>query len=134
VALACLTILAGCGGSDGGDESTTRTVAGHTITAPTTSTPSNGSTGTRSTTTLPSTITLPSGQEIQRSDLTPFRDCLRRHGVDPDESPGGFGSVSRQQIEEAVRAFRACASLLPAPLKERYEEYRRRLQERRQGG
>jgi hypothetical protein len=130
VALACVVAVAGCGGSDDDGGSATRTVAGHTITAPTTSTPRTESTPTASTATLPSTITLPSGAEIQRSALVPFGDCLRRHGVDPTAAPSGFGSLTPEKAREQVEAFRACASLLPPPLKQRYEQYRQRLQER----
>jgi hypothetical protein len=135
VALACfLAMLAGCGGSGGGDQSTTRTVAGHTITVPKIATTSTRSTGARPTTTVPSTITLPGGQEIQRSTLVPFGNCLRSHGVDPNAAPGGFGTLTQQRIAQQVRAFRACASQLPPLLKQRYEQYRRRLQQQHQAG
>jgi hypothetical protein len=134
-----LGLASGCGGGDEGNGSTTRTVAGHTITVPTVTTPNTGSTGTESTASVPSTITLPSGQRIQTSDLTPFRDCLRRHGVEPlplDRGQSGFGELTPErvaQLRAQIQARLACAPQLPPPLRSALERYRRQLQERRQG-
>jgi hypothetical protein len=87
---------------------------------------------------VPATITLPGGQRIATSALTPFRDCLVRHGVQPlplNGSPPDFGSLTPQQVAELRAQFRArvaCAPLLPPALKSRFERYRRELQQRRQ--
>src|SRR3954452_13366640 len=73
---------AGCGSGGGDSGSTTRTLAGRTITVPSISTTATRTAPT-TTGTVPSTLTLPTGQTIRTSQLTPFRDCLRRHGVQP---------------------------------------------------
>jgi hypothetical protein len=131
---------AGCGGGDDDNGSVARTVAGHTITDPTVATSTTSSTNENSSTTVPSTITLPSGERIQTSDLTPFRDCLRRHGVEPlplDRGPSGFGELTPDRIKQLkaqIQARVACAPQLPPPLRRAFERYRRWLQERRQGG
>ena len=139
--IAIVAGLIGCGGGDGGGSgSTTRTFAGRTITVPTVSTESTHSTGTGATTgTAPSTVTLPGGQTIRTSQLTPFRDCLRRHGVQPlplnSTSPPDFSNPTpqqRAQLAAQIRARVACASFLPSPLRERFEQARKQLQQRRQ--
>jgi len=135
-----LALASGCGGGDGDNGSLTRTVAGRTITVPTTSQPGTGSTATNSTGTVPSTITLPGGQRIATSALIPFRDCLERHGVQPlplNASPPDFQSLTPQRIAQLRAQFQArvaCAPLLPPELRSRFERYRRELQQRRQNG
>ena len=135
-----LGLASGCGGGDDGNGSTTRTVAGHTITVPTVSTQSTGSTNTRSTATAPSTIRLPNGQRIQMSELTPFRDCLRRHGVQPlplDRGQTGFGELTPErvaQLRAQIQARVACAPELPQPLRQAFERYVQQMRERRAGG
>ncbi len=128
----------------------TRTVAGHTITVPTVSSPRTRSTGTNTGSSgtgigsnLSPTITLPDGTTVKRSALAPFRDCLVRHGVTgppqqlPQRSGKGFNGVNPQQasqIRTRARAWVECAPQLPPPLRRAFERYRHRLQQRRQGG
>lgn len=139
--IAIVAGLIGCGSGDGGSGSTTRTFAGRTITVPTISTQSTRSTRTGTTSgTVPSTVTLPGGQTINTAQLTPFRNCLRRHGVQPlplnSSSPPDFSHFTpqqRAQLAAQIRARVACASFLPSPLRERFEQARKRLQQRRQG-
>ncbi len=133
-----LGLAVGCGGGDGGAGSTTKTVGDRTITVPSVSTPAgtSGSTGSTTTASVPDTITLPGGQTFQTSELTPFRDCLRRHGVQPlplDSAPPGYTNLSpqqRAQLRAQVRARIACAPSLPEPLRSRVEQYRRALRQR----
>jgi hypothetical protein len=129
-------LVSGCGGGDGGSGSTTRTFAGHTVTVPEIKTRST-TTGSTTTGTVPSTITLPSGVAVRTSQLTPFRDCLRRHNVQPpplDSSSSTFTTPTtpqeREQLAAEVRAWVACAPSLPSPLRERLERFGRQLRQR----
>jgi hypothetical protein len=131
----------GCGSSDEGSDSTTKTIAGRTITvpavtAPTTTSPATGPTKTG---TVPSTITLPRGDTVQTRELAPFRGCLRRHGVEPppldgSKQSGDFGPITPERVAEfrtQVRVWVSCAPFLPSPLRERLERFGERLQKRR---
>jgi hypothetical protein len=133
-----LALAVGCGGGDGGSGSTTRTVAGRTITVPAVTSPTTSSTATPTATgTVPSTITLPGGQTLRTSALEPFRDCLRRHGVQPpplNAPPPDYGSLTPQQIAQQralISARVACIPSLPSPLRQRYERLARQLRQRR---
>ena len=133
-------LVSGCGGGDGGSGSTTRTIAGHTITVPTVSTPSTGTNGTGSTATprLSPTITLPNGTTIQRTAMAPFRNCLTSYGVQAfQQTQLKQGRITPQQgaaLRARARAYVACAPQLPAPLHRAFERYMRQLRERRQNG
>ena len=127
----------GCGSSDDGSGSTTKTIAGRTITVPTVTAPTTTSSAAGSRTgTVPSTITLPGGDTVLTRDLAPFRDCLRRHGVEPppldgSNQPGSFQSITPKRVDQfraEIRVWVACASFLPSPLRERLERYGDQLQ------
>ena len=137
-----LAIASGCGGGDGGSGSTTRTIAGHTITVPTVSTPTtgtggNGGTGSTSRYRLSPTITLPNGTRIPRTAMAPFRNCLTNHGVQAfQQTQLNKGRITQQQgaaFRARARAYVACAPQLPAPLHRAFEQYMRQLRERQQG-
>jgi hypothetical protein len=134
-----LGLASGCGGGDDGSGSTTKTIAGQTITVPTVTQSTTASTpATSGATTVPPTITLPSGARIQTSALTPFRDCLRRHGVEPlplNSPPPRLGDLTPERIAQLRAQFQArtaCAHLLPPELRRAVERYGREIQQRRQ--
>jgi hypothetical protein len=133
-------LAAGCGGGDGGSGSTTRTFAGHTVTVPTTTAPrpsTNRSGTTTGTGTNPTSFTLPNGQTFTLGQLTPFRNCLRTHGVQPPPLGGSQSTFTtpttpqqRQHLETEIRVWFTCAPQLPAPLRQRLERYRQQFEQR----
>ena len=106
------------------------TPGGHAITVPNLNTTGGGrhQGGTPPTTTTPSTITLPNGLTVNVGQMTPFRNCLRDHGV----TPVPFGQAPRTPLptRAEMRARIACAPKLPPALEHLYIRARRRFEQR----
>ncbi|HEY6771821.1 MAG TPA: hypothetical protein VI035_05150 [Solirubrobacterales bacterium] len=135
---ACLIALAGCGG--GGDDSPTAASA----TVRQITTPGQFNPGTRSTPNAPpsddGTPTGPAtpgggsgGAQPVLQELVPFRACLSRHGVDPEQFRAGFRWRQQRdpaEIRRQIQAGVACIPELPPRLREAAERLKRRYEQR----
>jgi hypothetical protein len=138
---ACLIVFAGCGGT-GDDDATTSASA----TVPQITTPGAFNPGTRSTPTTrqaPGTTTTtpaapgsgPPGAAPTLQALAPFRDCLSRRGVDPDQFRPGFQRQGQRQqdpaqIQRQIQAGIACIPELPPQMRQAAERLKRRYEQR----
>lgn len=137
----CLIVFAGCGG--GGDDNATTSASAP---VPQVTTPGAFNPGTRSTPTTrqaPGTTTTtpagpgngPPGAAPVLQALAPFRDCLNRHGVDPNQFRPGFQAQGQQQrdpsqIQKRIQAGIACIPELPPQMRQAAERLKRRYEQR----
>jgi hypothetical protein len=89
--------------------------------------------GSGSTTTAP--VAPGSGAQRVEQALTPFRDCLSRHGVEPMP----FGSSARQshqpdpaEARKQIQARIACIPELPPRLRKAAEQLKKRYEQHQQ--
>jgi hypothetical protein len=135
---ACLIAVAGCGGGGGDSSTAARTGAQFpALTSPNQSGSGGSHPGEHlrtGTSTVPIT-TSPGVKSFERV-LAPFRDCLTRHGVQPQP----FGSAARQQNQDPAQARReiqariACIPELPPRLRKAAERLKSRYEQRQHQG
>jgi hypothetical protein len=130
---ACVIALAGCGGGDdGASPATTTTAQQQAPTTPTTGQFRPDKTPTATTPTAPSSAR--PGRERAQRLLSPFYDCLSRHGVEPVPL-NGSGARRDQlrdpaQFRKEIGARIACIPELPPKLQKAAERLKRRYEQR----
>jgi hypothetical protein len=127
--VASLIALAGCGGGEDDNATTSASAPAPQVTTPGTFNP-----GTRST---PTTRHAPETATTVIQALAPFRDCLSRHGVDPEQFRAGLQWQGQQrdpaQVQKQIQAGIACIPELPPRLRQAAERLKRRYEPRTQG-
>jgi hypothetical protein len=136
---ACLFVFGGCGG--GGDDGSTTSASAPVpqvttpgaLNADTRSTPTTRQAPNTTTTTPAAPGSGPPGAAPVAQTLAPFRDCLSRHGVDPNHFRPGLQRQQGQtpaEVQKGIQAGIDCIPELPPRLRAAAERLKRRYEQR----